>query len=199
LNLLLAGFANGRVTAIGPYNGIPQWERLLFAPHGKTDIQRMNDVAADAIIEGNTVYAVSYQGKLAALARDSGQVRWESTISSYTGLALDGDALYATDTQGVVWRLGTYSGVSAWQQPCLYGRLLSPPAVFQGNVLVGDEDGYLHLLSADSGQFIGRTKLCSAAIRAPIVVKGRYAYVLSTAGTLYKIQLCNLPARVKKR
>jgi len=67
-----------------------------------------------------------------------------------------------------------------WKQDKLLYRSLTAPVVFDGKVVVGDVDGYLHVLSPDNGAIIGRL----ATDGTPIVslVPGLSGLFVQTAG-----------------
>jgi outer membrane protein assembly factor BamB len=61
---------------------------------------------------------------------------------------------------------------------------LARPTVANGYLLVGDYEGYLHILSEDDGGFIGRIKVDSSGISAPLIVDGKIIYVLDNDGAV---------------
>ena len=70
----IAGFDNGQVVAIALSNGQPLWEARVAVPRGATELERMVDIDADPVIDRTrTVYAVTYQGQVAALELFSGE------------------------------------------------------------------------------------------------------------------------------
>ena len=72
--------------------------------------------------------------------------------------------------------------VLAWKQEGLLYRKLSAPAYFDGYVVVGDFEGYLHWLDPSTGAFVGRSRVGSDPIvRAPVAAEG-LLYVMNTTG-----------------
>ena len=47
-------------------------------------------------MSGDDIYVVGYQGRVAMLARDSGQIWWGRDLSSNRGLTTDDSYLYVT-------------------------------------------------------------------------------------------------------
>ena len=95
-DVAVTGFDNGRVVATSLTDGASVWETQLQIPAGKTDIDRLADVDTRAQIIGNDVYVVGFQGKVAMMALDSGQIWWSHDTSSYRGVALDDDNVYVS-------------------------------------------------------------------------------------------------------
>jgi outer membrane protein assembly factor BamB len=72
-----------------------------------------------------------------------------------------------------VIKIGRRTGVEMWNQDVLSRRRLSAPAVTGNYVLVGDYDGYVHVLDASTGALVAREKLGGERFAAdPIVHDG---------------------------
>jgi len=156
---VLCGTANGKVVALGVQDGVLRWETSVAVPHGRTELERMVDVDADLAVADGIVYAASYQGNLVALLLSNGQLLWTHDIASSTGISVDSDMLYVTDTAGDIWALSRRGGGTMWKQTALHQRELTAP-VQQGNyIVVGDYEGYLHWLNKEDGHIAGRTRI----------------------------------------
>lgn len=176
-DLAISGFDNGRLLAVTLGGGSPVWDVAVGQAHGSTEIQRLIDLDAPAIVEGDELFAVGYQGRVARLARDSGQVLWARDLSSHRGLAVTGDAIYVATSEGHVVRLDRRTGTEKWRQKALLRRGLSAPAVVDGRVVVGDYDGVVHWLDAEDGHFLARSK-AGGRISAPprVLADGRVLF-----------------------
>jgi len=181
-NHVIVGFSNGKLASLHRMDGFPEWERELAISKGRSDIQRMVDISADPVIKDNRLYAVSYQGQIAAMMIDTGETLWERALSSYSGIAVSEDAVFLSDPNGVMWALNRKTGDVIWKQTELMGRELSRPAIVGGLVVVGDNDGYLHWMSRNNGAFVAQDLIDSKGIKAPLVVKDNIVYVLGRSG-----------------
>jgi len=155
-DLVLCGFDNGKVVAVSAADGALQWEATVTPPHGRTELERLDDIDSPVRVSGRDVYAVGFQGKVAMLALDTGQVWWSHEESSYRGVTLDEDTLYVADSDGIVAALKARTGAEVWRQNVLLHRGLSPVAVMADSVIVGDFQGYLHWLDKASGALAAR-------------------------------------------
>lgn len=183
-NHVIAGFPNGRLLALQTRDGSVDWEHELSAPRGRSDIQRMSDISADPVVSNGIVYAVGYQGRLAALSLQTGSPLWEKDLSSYSGLCISENVLFVSDSNGHVFAVAKRTGQTLWEQPALEGRMLTKP-VFCGDMLVvGDNDGYLHWFSKEDGKYLTRVHLDSKGIEtAPILMDGAL-YALGRGGKI---------------
>lgn len=156
---VLCGTANGKVVALGLADGSKRWETSVAVPHGRTELERMVDVDADLAVADDIVYAVSFQGNLVAMLLANGQLLWSREIASASGISVDADMLYVTDTAGDVWALSRRGGGTMWKQTALHQRALTAPVQQGSYIVVGDYEGYLHWLSKEDGHLAGRTRI----------------------------------------
>lgn len=183
-NRVYVGFDNGRLAALNLADGAVAWEQVVAAPAGRSELERLTDVDARLLEDGNTLFAASFGGEVAALDVESGQVRWRRSIKSYTGFAKLGNRIVVTDEAGVVWALDAETGAAAWKQEGLLNRRLSAPAAFGEFIAVGDLEGYVHWLHPQDGRIVGRSRAGRDPIRAAPVAGEELLYVLSSEGRI---------------
>lgn len=157
-DVAICGFDNGRVIAANLADGATVWESTVAVPHGKTELERLDDIDAPPVVIGSDVYVAAFQGKIAMLSLDTGQVWWSHELSSYRGLAADDDALYVSTADGQVVALRRRNGTELWRQQALLHRGLTAPTVTGGAVAVADLQGYVHWLDKTTGALVARTR-----------------------------------------
>lgn len=182
-----AGFPGGKMVAIRADNGKLLWETTVAQPKGVTEIERIADITSLPFVDGPLVYAVAYQGKVAAIDRQRGQVVWSRDISSYVGLSAENNKIYIAHTIGSVYSLDNSNGKTFWRQGNLGYRQLTVPLAVDNVVAVGDLEGYVHLLSQDDGSFVGRIQLGSKPIMSLIAGDNHQLYAQSRDGHLYAV------------
>ena len=185
----ICGLAGGRLVAIELATGFPIWETTITLPTGRSELERVVDIIGDPLLVAGQVFVGTYQGEVAALYDSSGQVAWRRKVSSYSGVATDGRALYLSDDNSLVWSLDMRDGAALWKQEALRGRKLSAPAVIGGWVVVGDLEGYLHWLSPHDGSLVARTRVGSARITAQPKAAEGTLYVLGDGGDLAALRV----------
>lgn len=184
---VLVGLAAGKMIALDLRTGTIEWERTVSLPHGRSEIQRMVDISADPVVMGDVVYAVTYQGKLAAIHVLTGDLLWERDFSSYQNMASDAKALYLTDNAHYLWALDRFTGSTLWKQEALAKRYITGPAIVDGRVVVADRAGILHYLAADNGHIIDRLSLSGKIYQSPIRV-GDMLFVSTFKGKLVALR-----------
>ena len=152
----VAGYPNGKLIALDVEDGKLTWEVTVSLPRGSTELERIADIAGLPVVEGGTVCAAAFQGKVACFDIQSRNLLWSRDLSSSRALARDAKHLYLVDDAGAVHALDKASGASVWKQDKLQYRRVTQPVPFQGKVAVGDFEGFVHVLSPDDGALVGR-------------------------------------------
>jgi outer membrane protein assembly factor BamB len=181
---VIAGFDNGRMVASGLLEGDTRWEVVLSPPAGRSDLERLADIDGTLAVVGQDVYATGYQGRLAALAAESGQILWSREISTHVGLAADADNVYVVAESGEIIALEGQGGSELWRQNALVRRQPTAPAVFDGSVAVGDFEGFVHFFDAGTGAPVARERVDDRPLSGAPVVIGDQLYVQSETGRL---------------
>ena len=181
---VVAGFDNGRLVAVDIETGNTLWESLLAPPKGRSDLERLSDIDGAIAVVGQDIYAAGYQGRVAAVAAESGQIIWANALSTYEGVAADWSNLYTVLDQGVLVALTRRTGSETWRQEALLRREPTLPIPYRTTVVVGDFDGYLHFFSNLSGNPVARVRVDSAAISTDPVVVADRLYVQTDSGKL---------------
>jgi outer membrane protein assembly factor BamB len=183
-DLTLCGFDNGKVVAVNMNDGSLQWEATVAPPHGRTELERLDDVDSTPHVSGQDVFTVGFQGRVAMLALDNGQVWWSHDASSYRGIALDDDAVYLALASGEVVALRRRTGAEIWRQKALLHRGLSAVALTDNAVITADYQGFVHWLDKATGELAGRTRASKVRVSNPPVVVGNTVMVIDDAGKI---------------
>ncbi len=182
------GGDNGRVSAVMLGQGQIIWQQRISQTTGTTEISRLNDVDMTPVVADGRVYAIAYNGNLVAMDMRSGQILWKRDFGSVNELVLDGESLYVVDQDDNVYGLRAADGVTMWSQDKLLHRNLSAPEIFNGYLVVGDGEGYLHWLDTSNGQFVAQNKLNSSGILSRPSIAGDKLMVQARDGRLYLLR-----------
>jgi outer membrane protein assembly factor BamB len=172
-DMVIAGLDNGKVISLSLSTGELLWSTTVAPSHGRTEIERLVDIDSPVRVVGDDVFVVGYQGRIAMLARDTGQLWWGRDLSSHRGFAVDGDTLYVTTADSTVVALSRRDGTPVWSQDAMIRRSLTAPALADGAIVVGDFEGYLHWLDIGTGQLLARGKTGGGRMsNAPVAAGG---------------------------
>lgn len=183
------GFPGGRLVRIGLKDGALIWDIAVTTPRGDNELERLSDIVGTPIVAAGKVCAVAYQGRIGCFDENKGEQIWARSASSASGLTANERNVYYTEADSVLVALDKTAGASVWRQDKLLYRHLTAPAVAGDWIVVGDLDGYVHVLSADDGSFAARLPTDGSAIVTTPVSAGDGVVVQTQAGGLYMIRL----------
>lgn len=184
-DLVIDGFGSGKISALQLKEGKLDWEMVVALPRGRSEIERLVDMSSTAVVRSDSVFVTGYQGGLASLGLDDGDIQWKrESFSAPAGMNADRRHLYLTDINSDVWQLELRNGADLWKQTELHQRRLTAPGLLKSYLVLGDFEGYLHVLSQDDGQVVGRYHVSDAPIEYPPVIFNDVVYTYVSDGTI---------------
>ncbi|NOT66209.1 MAG: outer membrane protein assembly factor BamB [Methylotenera sp.] len=185
-----AGFGGGKLIAIRADNGKMLWEASVAQPKGVTEIERIADITSLPVVDGPLIYAVAYQGRIAAVDRVSGRVVWNRDISSLSGLSVEDGRIFVSHSLGSVYALDYTTGKTFWRQAAFKNRQLTVPVPMGNLTAVGDLEGYVHFLSRDDGAQASRIKTNNSPIMPQMALINSTTVLAQTRdGGVYAVQV----------
>ncbi len=166
------------------------WEASVAQPKGVTEIERIADITSLPFVDGPLIYAVAYQGRIAAVDRVTGRVVWNRDISSLNGLSADDAKIFVSHAIGSVYSLEYTTGKTFWRQADLKNRQLTTPLAINDVVAVGDLEGYVHFLNREDGAQTARVRTDDSPVM-PRLLKLKEDVMLAQTrdGNLFAIQV----------
>lgn len=186
---VIAGFDNGRLQSIDIESGDVEWDAMMALSTGRSDLERLADVDGAIAIVGQDVYAAGYQGQIAGVASESGQLLWSRELSTYAGVAADWNSVYSTNSEGELISLSRRTGADNWRNDDLLRRSPTLPIPFHTTVVVGDFEGYLHFYSNLDGEAVARIRYGKKPITSNPLVLANRLYVQSDNGSMAAFEI----------
>lgn len=181
---IVTGFASGRFGAMALSNGGLIWESAVSFPKGFSEIERLNDVTSRPSLEEGRLCVVSYQGKIGCAELRTGNLVWSKDFSSYTGTTQSLEFVFAADEKSHVTAYRASDGVQVWQNTQLTWRDVGEPLAVGRVVMMGDKQGYVHLLNQNSGEMISRIRHDSTPVSAAPIAAGGVIIIASQGGKI---------------
>ncbi len=188
-NAVISGWPGGRLAKVGLNDGSLLWQISVATPRGDNKLERITDIAGTPLVDGDRVYAVTYQGRVGCFDTEKGTRIWGRDASSAGSLSGDARNVYYTESDGVVVALDKSTGASVWRQEKLLHRRVTSPLVVGDWVIVGDYQGYVHVMSRDDGSFVGRVATDGSDIVATPIRMDERVLLLTQSGGLYAIAI----------
>ncbi len=165
--LVLVSLANGRLMALTGASGQPVWQYQVGEAKGRTELERLVDIAGAPLILESALMVVGYQGKLALVDIQSGREIWSRPASSLHSPMIGDGNIFLSASNGDVIALGGSDRRELWRQDKLSWRQPTQPVVFEDYLLVGDFEGYIHILSLEDGSLQGQLEYDDEGLRVP--------------------------------
>jgi outer membrane protein assembly factor BamB len=181
---LVAGLS-GRLVGINPTTGATRWDAPIATPRGINDVERLVDLVGRVSREGDVVCARAFQAAVGCVDASRGILQWTRPANGSEGIHGDSAMVFGAESDGkvIAWRRN--DGERAWQTELLAHRGLSAPLVLGRSVIVGDAQGYVHMLSREDGKLLNRLATDGSAIAVAPVVAGNTLVVVTRNGGVY--------------
>ena len=160
---LLVGL-NGRLVAMNPANGVSKWEALVGSSRGTNEVERLVDLVSGVSRVNNIICARSYQTAVACVDAIKGASVWTRAAQGHVGLSGNDRLVFGAESDGKFIAWNRLSGQVVWQVENLRFRGLTAPAFSEGQLLVGDEQGWLHWLDPQNGQTVARVQVDASGL-----------------------------------
>jgi len=184
-----AGFANGKLMAFQPSNGLLLWERRIATSKGRTDLDKLADIDGTPLLIDSILYVASMNGRIAAVGRADGRPLWMKEASSHQPLSKAENLLFLSSSDDAVVAYQASSGLELWRNEQLLRRNITGPQVLGGYIAVVDFEGYLHLLRKSDGEFAYRKKVDGDGVNAAMLSLDGLLYILGNSGKLMAYRL----------
>lgn len=160
---LLVGLS-GRLVAMAPSNGVSRWEATVGSSRGTNEVERLVDLVSGVSRVNNVVCARAYQTSVSCVDAMRGSVVWTRSAQGHVGLTGNDSFVFGSESDGKFFAWNRATGQVAWQTDSLRFRGLTAPSFAEGQLLVGDELGWLHWLDPKNGQTLARVQMDSSGI-----------------------------------
>lgn len=191
---VILGLADGKLAAVDLWDGTLKWSAELATSRGRSELERMVDIDGTPVVDDGVVYAVAYQGRVAAVSLATGRLLWSRELSASLDLAVGAEQIYVVDTEGSVISLDKKTGSILWKQDYLQGRYLTAPRLYRDYIIVGDFEGYSHWLDRREGHLLHRQRSDDTPIDVAPVVAHDSVYMMSRGGVIDVMRLTS-PAK----
>ena len=176
---------SGRLVGLNPDNGSVRWEAPVASSRGTNDVERLVELVGRTSRVGDSVCVRSFQTAVACVHAGRGAVAWTLPASGAEGVHGDGESVFGTEGNGsvVAWRRS--DGGKLWSSDRLKHRKLTAPLLLGRSVVVGDDSGWVHLLSRSDGAPLNRLATDGSPIAAAPAMAADTLVVVTRNGGVY--------------
>jgi outer membrane protein assembly factor BamB len=174
-----------KLAGVDPLRGTVQWEVPMASPRGSNEVERLADLVGPLTRTGDSVCMRAFQSAVACADAARGAVLWSRNAGGANAVAGDGERVFGADASDRItaWRAGT--GDVVWSTEKLLYRGLSGALAVGPVVVFGDSEGYVHFLSATTGEQQLRLPTDGKAVVGTPVLAGNTLLVTTQGGGLF--------------
>jgi outer membrane protein assembly factor BamB len=156
---LVVGLPGARLLWLNATNGAVRWETTVVTPRGSNEVERLSDLLGEAAVVADSVCVAAYQNQVSCHEVASGRAKWTQKLDVSQPVAADQTLVVAIEANSRVHAYDRVSGEKRWSQTGLFLRGATEAVSFDRAIWIADQDGFLHGLSRDNGQFVARVSL----------------------------------------
>jgi outer membrane protein assembly factor BamB len=187
-DLVFSTFDNGRLGVFELNSGFPLWDGAISYTKGSSELENIIDSDSNPVIDGGYVYTTNYQGNLNLFDIAQKRSVWQSPTSSFYSPLLTRGLIVLVESDSLLRSFFTKTLKESWISEEYRNRNLSNPVSFSGYVVVGDFEGYIHIIDALNGRTVSRKKISKKPIKK-IVSRSKSFYVIDEAFNLYSLSI----------
>lgn len=188
-DVVIAGFANGRVALIDPDRGVAAIDERVAAAKGRSDLERLIDIDGKMVFQSGRLYVASYQGRILAIDLNAGRPLWSEEASTTVGLGAGFGNVYLASVSDQITAFDMDNGRIQWELDDLLNRDLTTPIAIGSYLAVGDFEGYVHLIAQSDGRFVGRRRVDTKGLYTPALADGNRLYIMGNSGRLSAFEI----------
>jgi len=186
--IVFSTFDNGRLGAFQLNTGFFLWDGPISFVEGSSELENLIDADSSPVFANQLVFATNYQGNLTAFDIAQKRPVWSSKASSFHSPVIGQGMIMVIQDDGSILSFSSSNLAPSWISEEYKIRDLSNGVIFENYMLVGDLEGYLHIISPMTGKTVGRKKVSGNPIKS-IVTFGGLAYTLDQDSNLVAISL----------
>ena len=187
-NQIYATFDNGRLGVFQIDSGFPVWDGAISYVSGASELENIIDADSSPVIDSGLVFATNYQGNLNIFDIAQKRSVWTSEVSSFYSPVVLRGIMGVVESDSLIKSFSMKSFEESWSTDEYSNRLLSNPISFNGYLIVGDLEGYLHVIDPLSGKTISRKKISKKPIMS-LISRSNNFYAIDQGFSLYSISI----------
>ncbi len=187
-DLVYVSFDNGRLGVFELNSGFQVWDGAISYVKGVSELENLIDSDSSPVVDGGLIYTTNYQGNLNIF--DTAQKRsvWSYETSSFYSPIVSRGMLTIVEANSGLRSFALKTLQESWTNDDYINRDLSNAVSYKGSLVVGDFEGYVHVIDTLNGKTIGRKKVSRKPIKS-ILSRSGSLYIIDEAFNLHSINI----------
>ena len=187
-NMIYVSFDNGRLGVFELNTGFQVWDGAISYVSGVSELENLIDSDSDPVVDGTLIYTTNYQGNLNIFDTTQKRSVWSYETSSFYSPILTRGMITVIEANSGIRSFSVKTLQESWMNEDYINRGLSNAVTFKGNLVLGDFEGYIHLIDPINGRTIAREKISRKPIKT-ILSRSDSLYVIDEAFNLFSIKI----------
>ena len=187
-NKAYVSFDNGRLGVFAVDSGFPLWDGAISYVSGPSELENLVDADSNPVISGGLIYTTNYQGKLNIFDLAQKRSIWSYDISSFFSPVITRGMIIVIESNSKIKSFTSKNLEESWIVEDYLNRDISNAISFKGNLIIGDFEGYIHVIDPLNGKTIGREKISRNPIKT-IISRSNNFYVIDEEFNLFSLNI----------
>ena len=175
-NKLIIPGTGGTFFIISIKTGDLLWTENMSSNKQSPKLFHAGDIVANPVFKGGVIYLVSQSGNISAFDINTSEELWNLPIGGFQTPILSGKTIFINGNMGLLAAIDTTSGKVRWTKkyPSYINEhaffsekkiaLYKGPTLVNSKILLGDNDGKIHIIDPNNGTDIGNLSVGTLAI-----------------------------------
>jgi len=187
-DIVFSSFDNGRMGAFQLDTGFFLWDAAISFVEGSSELENLIDADSAPVLAKQLIFATNYQGNLTAFDIAQKRPVWNANASSFHSPVVVNNMIMVIQDNGSILSFSLTNLSPSWTSDEYLRRQLSNGVAYKNMMLVGDLEGYVHVINPLTGITLGRKKVSRNPIMS-IVTFRELAYVTDQESNVVAIKL----------
>ena len=187
-DIVFSSFDNGRMGAFQLDTGFFLWDAAISFVEGSSELENLIDADSAPVLAKQLIFATNYQGNLTAFDIAQKRPVWNANASSFHSPLVVNNMIIVIQDNGSILSFSMTNLSPSWTSDEYLRRQLSNGVAYKNMMLVGDLEGYVHVINPLTGITLGRKKVSRNPIMN-IVTFREFAYVIDQESNVVAIKL----------
>ena len=187
-DLIYVSFDNGRLGVFELNSGFQVWDGAISYVKGVSELENLIDSDSSPIVDGGLIYTTNYQGNLNIFDTAQRRSVWSYETSSFYSPIVSRGMLTIVEANSGLRSFALKTLQESWTNDDYINRDLSNAVSYKGSLVVGDFEGYVHVIDTLNGKTIGRKKISRKPIKS-ILSRSDSLYIIDEAFNLHSINI----------
>jgi outer membrane assembly lipoprotein YfgL len=174
-----------RLAGVDPLKGTLRWEANVANPRGTNEVERLADVVAPLVRNGDLICARAFQSAVGCINAQRGSQVWSRPNAGAIGVGGDAQTVVGFDASDRLTAWRSSNGETLWTSEAYQHRKLAAPLLTGAVVVFGDYEGYVHFLDRATGKPQLRLKTGSSPIVTAPALSGSTMLVVAKDGGVH--------------